>query len=300
MNLAFYLDLDSPNDVANLPDSVVVSPRLEMVRRRERELKKDQRVDSAVCLEEPAGDRAEVQVHEGQERRHSLKDERLESAGFEGSVGDQVQHQQHHRLKHTSSEGVSLGGVIRDQAQHQPHQVSKDRKLESEAFNRAEDQAQLLQQQHVLKDKRLKSALLDEAIEVQLRSRSQSQNIRQQQHVLKANMDQTTKIWFPSIPGRERVVTFNLKGWKPDTKIMVFGEKFHVHSVVLLLHSAFFRGLLDAMDAESGISTANTVQYNLDSGEWVPPKRGRDVVWTLQKAVEVRSCAFLKIGILTR
>ena len=37
---------------------------------------------------------------------------------------------------------------------------------------------------------------------------------------------------------------------KPDTRLTVLRQEFHVHSVILKLHSAFFRKFLDSEDKE--------------------------------------------------
>src|SRR6187402_2341564 len=43
-------------------------------------------------------------------------------------------------------------------------------------------------------------------------------------------------------------IVFHTPGLKPDVRLMVFDEEFHVHSVLLKLHSAFFRKFLDSPD----------------------------------------------------
>jgi hypothetical protein len=41
-------------------------------------------------------------------------------------------------------------------------------------------------------------------------------------------------------------------GLKPDTRLKVFKQEFHVHSLILKLHSNFFRKFLDSPDKPNG------------------------------------------------
>jgi hypothetical protein len=43
-------------------------------------------------------------------------------------------------------------------------------------------------------------------------------------------------------------VVFQSPGLQPDVRLTVFDKEFHVHSVLLKLHSAFFRKFLDSPD----------------------------------------------------
>ncbi|KAK2625513.1 hypothetical protein QTJ16_004825 [Diplocarpon rosae] len=43
-------------------------------------------------------------------------------------------------------------------------------------------------------------------------------------------------------------IIFSTPGLKPDTLLVVLGQEFHVHSLLLKLHSAFFRKFLDSPD----------------------------------------------------
>jgi len=43
-------------------------------------------------------------------------------------------------------------------------------------------------------------------------------------------------------------IVFHTPGFKPDVRLMVFDREFQVHSVLLKLHSAFFRKFLDSPD----------------------------------------------------
>lgn len=47
-------------------------------------------------------------------------------------------------------------------------------------------------------------------------------------------------------------VVFKSPGLQPDVRLKVFDTDFHVHSVVLKLHSNYFRRFLDAPDKPEG------------------------------------------------
>jgi hypothetical protein len=49
---------------------------------------------------------------------------------------------------------------------------------------------------------------------------------------------------------REPIV-FQSPGLKPDVRLTVCGQEFHVHSVILKLHSNFFRKFLDSPEKEA-------------------------------------------------
>jgi hypothetical protein len=75
-------------------------------------------------------------------------------------------------------------------------------------------------------------------------------------------------------------IVFAASGLKPDVRIKVFEQEFHVHSVVLKLHSAFFRKLIDIEDRVSSYS--ETFRYDYISCVDV------DGGWGLEVATEVR------------
>jgi hypothetical protein len=75
-------------------------------------------------------------------------------------------------------------------------------------------------------------------------------------------------------------IVFAASGLKPDVRIKVFEQEFHVHSVVLRLHSAFFRKLIDVEDRVSSYS--ETFRYDYIS--CVDVGGG----WGLEVATEVR------------
>jgi hypothetical protein len=79
---------------------------------------------------------------------------------------------------------------------------------------------------------------------------------------------------------RTDAIVFAASGLKPDVRIKVFDQEFHVHSVVLKLHSAFFRRFLDVEDRASSYS--KTFRYDYISCVDV------DGGWGLEAATEVR------------
>ena len=54
----------------------------------------------------------------------------------------------------------------------------------------------------------------------------------------------------------ESPIVFQSPGLKPDVSLKVFKVEFHVHSVLLRLHSAFFRKFLDSADKNVSASTS--------------------------------------------
>lgn len=178
MNSAFYLDLVSPNGVENLPDSVVVSPRLDMARKgRERELelkigrkelrvdrelkgngeeesKREKRVDSGIALHQNVEERIQVQETPESGEKCDLEDERV----AEQVTSDQAQLQQNRVLK---DEG--LGNFDLAQIQQQRYALNDDRLESAFPILPIQTQAQLQRQQqnYVLKDERLCNANSD-------------------------------------------------------------------------------------------------------------------------------------------
>lgn len=58
-------------------------------------------------------------------------------------------------------------------------------------------------------------------------------------------------------------IIFQSPGLKPDVSLKVFDVDFYVHSIVLKLHSAFFRKFLDS--ANEAASPSNIGAANLDA-----------------------------------
>ena len=75
-------------------------------------------------------------------------------------------------------------------------------------------------------------------------------------------------------------IVFAASGFKPDVRIKVFEREFHVHSIVLKLHSAFFRMLFESDDRVPPASE-ETFQYDYIS---IPDVNGG---WELEIATEV-------------
>lgn len=58
-------------------------------------------------------------------------------------------------------------------------------------------------------------------------------------------------------------IVIRLPGQKPDVRLAVFDQEFHVHSVLLKLNSAFFRKFLDSPDKASHSSQVlGTFKYD--------------------------------------
>ncbi|PMD62646.1 uncharacterized protein K444DRAFT_524777, partial [Hyaloscypha bicolor E] len=67
-------------------------------------------------------------------------------------------------------------------------------------------------------------------------------------------------------------IIFKSPGLKPDVRLTVFGQVFHVHSIILKLHSNFFRKFLDSADKVAAPASAS-FQYDYVSvfdadGDW--------------------------------
>lgn len=76
-----------------------------------------------------------------------------------------------------------------------------------------------------------------------------------------------------SDPGEERRVhKFFVPGLKPDVRLKVFGTKeYHVHSVLLKLHSGFYRAFLDSPEKQIPASSEFTYEWVTeldDEGGW--------------------------------
>jgi hypothetical protein len=71
-------------------------------------------------------------------------------------------------------------------------------------------------------------------------------------------------------------------GLKPDTRLKVFKQEFHVHSLILKLHSNFFRKFLDSPDKPEG-PASRYFQYEYVS------VIDDDGMWALEPAAKVRA-----------
>ncbi|CAG8979884.1 hypothetical protein HYALB_00002658 [Hymenoscyphus albidus] len=74
-------------------------------------------------------------------------------------------------------------------------------------------------------------------------------------------------------------------GLKPDVRLLVFNREYHVHSVILKLHSNYFRKFLDSPDKSSEPASVN-FQY-----EYVTVVDG-DGIWALEPANKVKDPVF--------
>lgn len=85
-------------------------------------------------------------------------------------------------------------------------------------------------------------------------------------------------------------VIFALPGYDIDTKLQVFDIEFHVHSVILKLHSKFFRTFLDSLDKVPAPTSA-CFRYDYDT---VVDQDGKS--WGLEVASKV-SCKIILVSI---
>jgi hypothetical protein len=65
----------------------------------------------------------------------------------------------------------------------------------------------------------------------------------------------------PIESGGEQAAVFSSPGMKPDTRLQVFSKVFHVHSILLKLHSAYFRTFLDSLDKTLDLNGAFRYDY---------------------------------------
>jgi hypothetical protein len=65
----------------------------------------------------------------------------------------------------------------------------------------------------------------------------------------------------PITPGGDQAIVFSTPGMKPDTCLQVFSKVFHVHSILLKLHSAYFRTFLDSPDKSLDLNGAFRYDY---------------------------------------
>ncbi|KAJ8065884.1 hypothetical protein OCU04_004985 [Sclerotinia nivalis] len=61
-------------------------------------------------------------------------------------------------------------------------------------------------------------------------------------------------------------------GFENDIRLEVFGQEYHAHSILLKLHSAYFRKFLDSADKVSAVKTSlfryDYVSVVDEDGEW--------------------------------
>lgn len=55
----------------------------------------------------------------------------------------------------------------------------------------------------------------------------------------------------PNDTQAQEPIVFQSPGLKPDVRLTICGQEFHVHSVILKLHSNFFRKFIDSPDKEA-------------------------------------------------
>lgn len=63
----------------------------------------------------------------------------------------------------------------------------------------------------------------------------------------------------PPAAKRQKVskpIVFSTPGYQPDVRLVVFDQEFHVHSILLKLHSAYFRKFLDSPDKAPKVTNA--------------------------------------------
>jgi hypothetical protein len=88
----------------------------------------------------------------------------------------------------------------------------------------------------------------------------------------------------PTYPTPHPIV-FASPGTQPDVRFMVLKQEFHLHSVILKLHSNFFRRFLDSADKQGPPEFAS-FRYEYVS---VIDEKGEEPLWALDVAAKVRS-----------
>lgn len=78
-------------------------------------------------------------------------------------------------------------------------------------------------------------------------------------------------------------ITFTLPGLQADTRLLVFDQEYRVHSLILKLHSAYFRQFLDSPDK---IPASENAPFKYDYVSVVDEDGSG---WALQPANKVRS-----------
>jgi hypothetical protein len=59
-------------------------------------------------------------------------------------------------------------------------------------------------------------------------------------------------------------ITFKLPGYEVDTHLKVFNREFYVHSIILKMHSKFFRTFMDSADKTPAPASAR-IKYDYDA-----------------------------------
>lgn len=83
-------------------------------------------------------------------------------------------------------------------------------------------------------------------------------------------------------------IIFVLPGMKPDVRLDIFGQHIHVHSLILKLHSHYFRKFLDSPE-KSGERASADFQYEYaaaidDDGSWaLEPVDEVSKAWVLEE-----------------
>lgn len=71
-------------------------------------------------------------------------------------------------------------------------------------------------------------------------------------------------------------IIFKLPGMKCDTRLLVFDQEFQVHSMILKLHSAFFRKFLDSAEKQNLPPPSTSSFYPSFKYNWVTAVDGDD------------------------
>ncbi|KAH7319453.1 hypothetical protein BKA65DRAFT_409686 [Rhexocercosporidium sp. MPI-PUGE-AT-0058] len=84
-------------------------------------------------------------------------------------------------------------------------------------------------------------------------------------------------------------IVFFSPGLKPDTRLTVFDQEFQVHSMILKLHSAFFRKFLDSADKTSIASNGQPFKY-----DWVTKVDAKEEWHLVCRGAKAQTSAFEK------
>lgn len=63
----------------------------------------------------------------------------------------------------------------------------------------------------------------------------------------------------------KKPIVFHCPGQRPDVRLTVFNQVFHVHSTLLKLNSGFFRKFLDSPDKATPVAVIDTVDSRSSS-----------------------------------
>jgi hypothetical protein len=66
----------------------------------------------------------------------------------------------------------------------------------------------------------------------------------------------------PSDAKIQKPIIFSIPHMTPDVRLQVFDQPFHVHSMVLRIHSSFFRTFLDSADKANIATTSSAFPYD--------------------------------------